>query len=110
MNQNLSQNWSFYFANPTNPQIDGIVNRINLFKRSAYVTIIGNEPGHYGALVGIVVFNNARTLNWLQNNISPIVQWEIPNINPNLWKAHVQEIIHDDISLWNWVEINDNAL
>jgi hypothetical protein len=44
MNQNLSQNWSFYFANPTGAQIDGIVNRIKQFKRSAYVMIIGNEP------------------------------------------------------------------
>jgi hypothetical protein len=72
--------------------------------------IIGIEPGHYGALVGIVVFNIGQTSNWLQQNISPIHSRQIPNINPNLRKKHVQQIIHDDINLWNWVEINDGVL
>jgi hypothetical protein len=101
MNQSYSQNWSIFFANPTGAQITEIANRIRHYKRSAYLTIIGNEPGHYGGLVGIVVFDNVRTLNWLQQNISPIVHWNIPNINPNLWKDHVQEIINDDINLWS---------
>jgi hypothetical protein len=69
--------------------------------------MIGAEPGHYGTLIGIVVFNVARTLNWLHQYISPIVNWEIPNINPNQWKEQLQENIHDDISFWSWDKIND---
>jgi hypothetical protein len=38
------------------------------------------------------------------------VNWDIPNIYPNQWKQHVREIVHDDISLWSWEEINDGPL
>jgi hypothetical protein len=71
MNQNHSQRWSF-FANPTAAQITVIVNRIRNYKRWAYATIICDKPDHYGVSIGFVVFNIGRTLNWLQQNISPI--------------------------------------
>jgi hypothetical protein len=62
MNQNYSENWSF-FVNPTAAQITGIVHRIINYKRRVYVMIIGDEPGHYGELIGIVVFNIGGSLN-----------------------------------------------
>jgi hypothetical protein len=36
-------------------------------------------------LLGVIEFNNPRSLNWLQQNISSDCEWQILNGDPNFW-------------------------
>jgi hypothetical protein len=93
--------------NPSNEESNIIEAGIRNYKRSAYVTIIGNEPGHYGALVGIIELNNAHSLNWLQNNISPIPNCQILLQDPHQTKQDIRNYINNNANFYLWTIIDE---
>jgi hypothetical protein len=68
-----SLNWLVTLANPTNQDSNIIEGGIRNYKRRAYLTIINNTHGAQNQfLVVIIELNQAHSLNWLQQHISPI--------------------------------------
>jgi hypothetical protein len=101
-------NWFVTLANPTNIQIGVIQNGITNHKRRAYLTIIGNShDAQNQLLVGIVELNNAHSLNWLQQHIFSIPNWQILPQNPNQVKQVIRNYINNNANLYSWTIIDD---
>jgi hypothetical protein len=57
-------------------------------------------------LVGVVEFNTPRSLNWLQQNISSVCEWEILIGDPNYWVQNFEYIMEKNNQIY-YNEIND---
>jgi hypothetical protein len=79
-----SLNWLVTLPNPTNQDSNIIEAGIRNYKRRAYLTIINSSHGAQNQLLfGIIQLNQANSLNWFQQHISPIPNWQILQQNPN---------------------------
>jgi c-di-AMP phosphodiesterase-like protein len=105
-----SLNWYVTLSNPTNQQSNIIENGFRNHKRRAYLTIINSSHGAQNQMLfGIIELNQAHSLNWLQQYISPIPNWKILQQNPNQAKQLIRNYIDTNTNLYSWTLIDDGV-
>jgi hypothetical protein len=101
--------WYVTLANPTTQQSDIIQNAITNHKRLAFLTLITNSHGmHNQVLVGIIEFNAPHSLIWIQQNTSPITNWQILIQNSNQCIQNLRNYIYSHENLYLWILIDDS--
>jgi c-di-AMP phosphodiesterase-like protein len=103
-------NWIVTLPNPTNQESNIIETGITNHRRRAYLTIINSSHGAQNQMLfGIIQFNQAHSLPWLQQYISPIPNWQILQQNLNGTKQLIRNYVDTNANVYSWTLIDDGV-
>jgi hypothetical protein len=91
----LSNIWYFSLNEPTPNQVQQIEERIRINRRWAYLILLLDNDFQNDRLLGIIDFEDFRSLAWLHYNISSIGNWTVLEMNPNEWRQNFLQYIRE---------------